>query len=77
MPPVAAAPCFSIRKPAQVLDRLSDYVAARVITPPQAELLAQAVRDRRNIVVVGGTSSGKTTLVNALLAEVAAWASAS
>src|SRR5690606_16647792 len=71
MPPVATAPCFSIRKPAQVLYRLSDYVAARVITPPQAQLLAQAVRDRRNIVVVGGTSSGKTTLVNALLAEVA------
>jgi type IV secretion system protein VirB11 len=72
MPPVAAAPCFSIRKPAQVLYRLSDYVAARVMTPPQAQLLRQAVTDRRNIVVVGGTSSGKTTLVNALLAEVAA-----
>ena len=71
MPPVATAPCFSIRKPAQVLYRLSDYVAARIMTPPQAQLLRQAVTDRRNIVVVGGTSSGKTTLVNALLAEVA------
>lgn len=71
MPPVAAAPCFSIRKPAQVLYRLQDYVAARIMTPPQAQLLAQVVRDKRNILVVGGTSSGKTTLVNALLAEVA------
>jgi type IV secretion system protein VirB11 len=71
MPPVATAPCFSIRKPAQVLCRLADYVAARIMTPPQAQLLRQAVTDRRNIVVVGGTSSGKTTLVNALLAEVA------
>ena len=71
MPPVATAPCFSIRKPAQVLYRLSDYVAARIMAPPQAQLLRQAVTDRRNIVVVGGTSSGKTTLVNALLAEVA------
>jgi type IV secretion system protein VirB11 len=72
MPPVAPGPCFAIRKPADVPYRLADYVAARILTPPQASLLAQAVRDRRNIVVAGGTSSGKTTLVNALLAEVAA-----
>ena len=69
MPPVAPAPCFSIRKPAQVLYRLQDYVAARIMTPPQAQLLREAVKDRRNILVVGGTASGKTTLVNALLAE--------
>ena len=39
--------------------------------PPQAHVLAGAVREKRNIVVAGGTSSGKTTLVNVLLAEVA------
>jgi type IV secretion system protein VirB11 len=72
MPPVAPAPCFAIRKPADVPYRLAEYVAARIMTPPQANSLAQAVRERRNIVVAGGTSSGKTTLVNALLAEVAA-----
>jgi type IV secretion system protein VirB11 len=71
MPPVAPAPCFSIRKPAEVLYGLADYVAARIMTPRQADMLALAVRERRNIVVVGGTSSGKTTLVNALLAEIA------
>ena len=71
MPPVATAPCFAIRKPADVPYRLADYVAARILTPPQAHVLAEAVRERRNIVVAGGTSSGKTTLVNALLAEVA------
>ena len=48
MPPVATAPCFSIRKPAQVLYRLQDYVAQRIMTPPQAQLLRQAVTDRRN-----------------------------
>jgi type IV secretion system protein TrbB len=72
MPPVAAAPCFSVRKPADVLYRLSDYVSARIMSGVQAKALALAVAERKNILVVGGTSSGKTTLVNALLAEVAA-----
>jgi type IV secretion system protein VirB11 len=71
LPPVAPAPCFAVRKPARVLYRLADYLAARIVTPAQAEALRAAVATRRNIVVVGGTSSGKTTLVNALLAEVA------
>lgn len=71
MPPVAPAPCFAVRKPADVLYRLADYVIAGIMSSPQAAALALAVRDRKNILVVGSTSSGKTTLVNALLAEVA------
>jgi type IV secretion system protein VirB11 len=71
MPPVSPAPCFAVRKPADVLYRLADYVAARIMSARQAEVLALSVRERKNILVVGGTSSGKTTLVNALLAEIA------
>jgi len=71
LPPVALAPCFAIRKPAEVIYQLSDYVEAQIMAPLQAKVLSEAVVDRKNIVVVGGTSSGKTTLVNALLAEVA------
>ena len=71
LPPVASAPCFAIRKPAKVLYRLSDYVDAQIMTEPMADTLRDAVRSAKNIVVVGGTSSGKTTLVNALLADVA------
>jgi len=71
MPPVAPAPCFAVRKPADVLYRLADYVIAGIMSSAQAAALVLAVRDRKNILVVGGTSSGKTTLVNALLAEVA------
>jgi type IV secretion system protein TrbB len=71
MPPLSPAPCFAVRKPADVLYRLADYVAARIMTPRQAQVLGLSVRERRNILVVGGTSSGKTTLVNALLAEIA------
>ena len=71
LPPVAPSPCFAIRKPAKVLYRISDYVEAQIMTVPMAETLCDAVRSAKNIVVVGGTSSGKTTLVNALLADVA------
>jgi type IV secretion system protein TrbB len=71
MPPVAPAPCFSIRKPAQRLYMLDDYMRDGIMGPQAAALLKEQVHAQKNIVVVGGTSSGKTTLVNALLAEVA------
>jgi type IV secretion system protein VirB11 len=71
LPPVSLAPCFSIRKPAARIHTLTDYVADGIMTPEAAEILRTAVLDRRNILVVGGTSSGKTTLANALLAEMA------
>jgi P-type conjugative transfer ATPase TrbB len=71
IPPVVAAPAFAIRKPAVAVFTLEDYAAAGIITAEQAKVLRDAVADRRNVLVAGGTSTGKTTLVNALLAEVA------
>jgi type IV secretion system protein VirB11 len=71
LPPVVAAPSFAIRKPAVAVFTLDDYVAAGAMASQQAEALAAAVAARRNILVAGGTSTGKTTLTNALLAEVA------
>lgn len=71
LPPVVAAPAFAIRKPAVAVFTLDDYVAAGIMGLGQAGALKGAVEARKNILVAGGTSSGKTTLTNALLAEVA------
>jgi type IV secretion system protein VirB11 len=71
VPPVVAAPCFAIRRPAVAVFTLDDYVKAGIMPVAQAVQLRFAVAARKNILVVGGTSTGKTTLVNALLAEVA------
>ena len=71
LPPVATAPCFSIRKPAARIYRLADYVRDGLMSAEAARLLSLAIVERRNILVAGGTSSGKTTLANALLAEIA------
>ncbi len=71
LPPVVMAATFAIRKPAVAVFTLSDYVAAGIMTEAQADVLRLAVEKRKNILVAGGTSTGKTTLTNALLAEVA------
>jgi type IV secretion system protein VirB11 len=71
LPPVVAAPAFAIRKPAVAVFTLDDYARASVMTSDQADALRKAVADRKNILVAGGTSTGKTTLANALLAEIA------
>jgi type IV secretion system protein VirB11 len=71
LPPVVTAPVFAIRKPAIAVFTLDDYVAANVMTIEAAGALRAAVTSRANILVSGGTSTGKTTLTNALLAEVA------
>jgi P-type conjugative transfer ATPase TrbB len=71
LPPVTLAPCLAIRKPAGKILHLKDYVAAEIMTPIVAKVLAEAVAEGRNILVAGGTGSGKTTLANALLAAVA------
>jgi len=71
LPPVATGPCFSISKPAERLYSLVDYVNDGIMAESAADRLRAAVTQRFNILVAGGTSSGKTTLANALLAEMA------
>lgn len=71
IPPVVQSPIFSIRKPAGRVITLREYLKSGVITESQLEILEKAVQNKDSILVVGGTSSGKTTLCNAVLDEIA------
>lgn len=75
LPPVAKGPFFAIRKRPEIIFRLDgepdSYVETGIMTADQAAIIRQAVIDHQNIVVAGGTGTGKTTLVNAILAEEA------
>ena len=70
VPPVTPAPAFTIRKPPAVIYSLDDYVAAGVVSARQRGEFRRAVLAHQNILIAGGTNSGKTTLANALLQEV-------
>lgn len=72
LPPVVTAPTFAIRKPAVAVFSLDDYVGQGIMTAAQAAVLRLAVAERRNLLIAGATSTGKTTLANALLKEIAA-----
>ena len=69
LPPLTDRPTFAIRKRASLVYTLDDYVAAGILSPGHRDVLRRAVADRLNVLVAGGTGSGKTTLANALLAE--------
>tara|TARA_R100000935_G_scaffold58488_2_gene95818 strand:+ start:2256 stop:3254 length:999 start_codon:yes stop_codon:yes gene_type:complete len=71
LPPITTAPCFSIRKPAATPFSLEDYVAQQALSPTLYGALREAIAAHDNILIAGGTSSGKTTFTNALLAEPA------
>src|SRR5574338_1510326 len=70
LPPVVPAPTFAIRKRALAIFTLDEYVAAGVMSAHQRDVLVEAVRAHRNILVIGGTGSGKTTLVNAIINQM-------
>lgn len=72
LPPAAPGPAFALRKRAVGVIPLDRYVADGMMSAEQADFLRQAVNERQNILIAGGTSTGKTTLANALLAEIAA-----
>ncbi|MBU2741767.1 MAG: P-type conjugative transfer ATPase TrbB [Acidithiobacillus sp.] len=70
IPPMVEGASFSIRLPARSVYTLDQYVEAGIITAAQLDTLSDAVLSRKNILVSGGTGSGKTTLANALIDRI-------
>jgi P-type conjugative transfer ATPase TrbB len=70
IPPLSKSPVFVIRKKAVRIFTLEDLLAQGVVSPDGVQALRSAVLGRKNILVVGGTDSGKTTFANALLRVV-------
>lgn len=70
IPPVVAHPTFTIRKKAKKIFTLEDYVSNGILTPHQKEGLEEHIKHRKNILVVGGTGSGKTTFTNAIIDSI-------
>jgi P-type conjugative transfer ATPase TrbB len=70
IPPVVSAPVFSIRRKASAVFTLLEYERQGIMTGGQREAIERAVAERRNILVVGGTTTGKTTLTNAIIDQM-------
>jgi len=70
LPPIVTAPTFAIRKKAIKIFTLEQYVETGVLSPRHCDVIKEAVRKHRNILVIGGTGSGKTTLINAIINEM-------
>ncbi len=71
IPPIVDAPVFALRKPARIVFSLDHYVSQGILLPRQKDALTLAVRAHDNILIGGGTGSGKTTFANALVKVIA------
>ena len=64
---VGHRPVFTIRKKSNVRFELDYYVKTGVITQQQKEYIEKQIRNKKNIIIAGNTSSGKTSFANACL----------
>ncbi len=69
--PIVNNPQFNIRKKSNEYHPLEEYVEKGTLSPVFADYLLKAIKERKNILIVGGTNSGKTTFLKALLFSIA------
>ena len=67
IPPIVENPSFSIRKKIPVVKEMKDYLNDNFIDEKIYNYLEKSVTNKKNILIVGGTNTGKTTFTNALL----------
>ncbi len=73
IPPLSlSGPALTIRKFARDAFRLEDLVDMKTLTPEAAQFVSACVRGKLNMLIAGGTGTGKTTLLNALSAAIPA-----
>ena len=70
LPGIVLSPTLNIRKHPKKIFTLEDYVKQEILSEKQQEIIVKAIHEKKNIIAAGGTKSGKTTLLNALLAEI-------
>jgi type IV secretion system protein VirB11 len=70
LPPIVPSPTFAIRKRAIAVFTLNDYVDTGALSSGHCAVLKEAIGAHQNILVTGGTGSGKTTLVNAIIRQM-------
>ena len=67
VPIIVENPCFTIRKKILKVLKLDDYVKQGAFTEKEKDLIISYVKNKRNILIVGGTDTGKTTFANAVI----------
>ena len=70
LPGIVLSPTLNIRKHPKKIFTLEDYVKQEILSEKQQEIIVKAIHEKKNIIAAGGTKSGKTTLLNAILAEI-------